>query len=127
MEVEDKKHAAAVRLILAAITDASNEELRAKNQVLEHTKAIQGARGYLEVEMRSKRDVKALWAALMDGEPEVDESVLITSSHVNLQTQPVAEILLADARDDLAKQQATVASLWESVLALIADRKAAGQ
>lgn len=37
--------------------------------------------------MRSKRDVKALWAALRDGEPEdVDESVLITSSHVNLQT-----------------------------------------
>jgi len=36
--------------------------------------------------MRSKRDVKALWAAMTEGEPEVDESVLITSSHVNLQT-----------------------------------------
>lgn len=36
--------------------------------------------------MRSKRDVKALWAAMAEGEPEVDESVLITSSHVNLQT-----------------------------------------
>lgn len=36
--------------------------------------------------MRSKRDVKALWAAMAKGEPEVDESVLITSSHVNLQT-----------------------------------------
>jgi hypothetical protein len=31
-------------------------------------------------------EIDALWAALMDGEPEVDESVLITSSHVNLQT-----------------------------------------
>lgn len=36
--------------------------------------------------MRSKSDVKALWAAMNEGAPEVDESMLITSSHVNLQT-----------------------------------------
>lgn len=43
--------------------------------------------------MKSDRDVKALWAALVDGEPEVDESMLITSSHVNLQTAARMSVL----------------------------------
>jgi hypothetical protein len=85
MEAENKKHAAAVKLILDAITDASNEELRAKNQISGYTKMV-----------RTNDD-------------------------------PVAGVLLADARDELAKQEAAVASLWDSVQVLIGDRKASGQ
>lgn len=35
---------------------------------------------------KSKRDVKELWEKLREGEPEVDESILITSAMVNQQT-----------------------------------------
>lgn len=54
--------------------------------------------------MRSKRDVKALWAAMTEGEPEVDESVLITSSHVNLQT--AARIAgISESHEDLDRMR----------------------
>lgn len=49
--------------------------------------------------MRSDRDVKALWAAMNEGEPEVDESMLITSSHVNLQTAAKMSALSENHKD----------------------------
>lgn len=36
--------------------------------------------------MADRRNVEELWAMLLEGEPEVDESIEITSSMVNQQT-----------------------------------------